>query len=63
MSEQIRKTQTSRHDDKQESSKSQLHEKGKKLSEDLDALLEDIDGVLEENAAEFVENYIQRGGQ
>ena len=31
---------------------------------DMDALLDDIDDLLEqENAEEFVENYIQRGGQ
>jgi ubiquitin-like protein Pup len=31
--------------------------------EDLDALLDEIDEILEENSQEFVENYIQRGGQ
>jgi prokaryotic ubiquitin-like protein Pup len=63
MSEQRRKTQTPRPDESQESSKPQFHERGKKLSENLDALLDEIDGILEENAAEFVENYVQRGGQ
>jgi ubiquitin-like protein Pup len=31
--------------------------------EQLDALIDEIDGLLEENAAEFVDSYIQRGGQ
>ncbi len=31
--------------------------------ENLDALLDEIDDILEENSQEFVENYIQRGGQ
>jgi ubiquitin-like protein Pup len=34
-----------------------------KLAEDMDALIEEIDEVLEENAAKFVKNYVQRGGE
>jgi ubiquitin-like protein Pup len=30
---------------------------------DLDALLDNIDDLLEENAQEFVEAFIQKGGQ
>ncbi|MEO7364378.1 MAG: ubiquitin-like protein Pup [Candidatus Saccharimonadales bacterium] len=30
---------------------------------DLDALLDSIDDLLEENAEQFVENFVQRGGQ
>lgn len=33
------------------------------LDADIDDLLADIDGVLEENAQEFVEGFIQKGGQ
>jgi len=33
------------------------------LAEDVDDLLAEIDEVLEENAQEFVQNYIQKGGQ
>ena len=40
-----------------------LQEKGRKLGKELDGLIDEIDGLLEENAAEFVDNYIQRGGQ
>ncbi len=36
---------------------------GKKLQEDTDALVDEIDEVLEENAAEFVKNYVQKGGE
>lgn len=38
-------------------------ERGKKLKEDLDRLLDEIDEVLEENAEEFVQSYVQRGGE
>lgn len=38
-------------------------ERASKLREDLDAVLDEIDQVLEENAQEFVQNYVQRGGQ
>ena len=30
---------------------------------DYDALLDEIDGVLESNAAEYVKNFVQKGGQ
>lgn len=38
-------------------------EAGKKLQEDTDQLVDKIDEVLEENAAEFVKNYVQKGGE
>ena len=38
-------------------------ETGKKLKEDIDKLVDEIDDVLEENAAEFVKNYAQKGGE
>ncbi len=38
-------------------------ETGKKLQEDIDHLVDEIDEVLEENAAEFVKNYMQKGGE
>jgi ubiquitin-like protein Pup len=34
-----------------------------KLGEDVDGMLDEIDDILEENAEEFVESYIQKGGQ
>lgn len=30
---------------------------------ELDSLLDEIDGVLETNAEEFVQNFVQKGGQ
>lgn len=30
---------------------------------DLDSLLDEIDGVLEVNAEEFVQGFVQKGGQ
>ena len=38
-------------------------ETGKKLKEDIDNLVDEIDEVLEQNAAEFVKNYVQKGGE
>lgn len=33
------------------------------LKGELDELLDELGSVLEENAAEFVRNYVQKGGQ
>lgn len=33
------------------------------LKEELDAMLDEIDSVLEENAEQFVQNYVQKGGE
>ena len=33
------------------------------LADEIDDLLDEIDGVLEENAEQFVNSYIQKGGQ
>jgi prokaryotic ubiquitin-like protein Pup len=33
------------------------------LTRELDDLLDEIDEVLEENAEEFVEGYVQKGGE
>ena len=38
-------------------------EKGQRLKEEMDELVDEIDKVLEENAAEFVKNYVQKGGE
>jgi ubiquitin-like protein Pup len=65
MSEQARKTQSSRpvESSSEASEKQSLGAKGKKIGADLDALLDEIDGVLEENAEEFVSSYVQHGGE
>ncbi len=34
-----------------------------KLVGEMDQILDEIDSILEENAAEFVQNYVQKGGQ
>ena len=41
----------------------EITEEGEELKEDLDRLLDEIDEILEEHSEEFVENYIQRGGE
>lgn len=38
-------------------------EKRKALDEGMDELLDEIDSVLEENAEEFVQGYVQKGGE
>lgn len=37
--------------------------RGNRLRDELDDLLEEIDQVLETNAEEFVNSYVQKGGQ
>jgi ubiquitin-like protein Pup len=34
-----------------------------KAKEDIDDLLDEIDELLEENAEEFVQSYVQKGGE
>jgi ubiquitin-like protein Pup len=41
----------------------EINENVDDITDDLDALLDEIDEILEEDSEEFVENYIQRGGQ
>lgn len=36
---------------------------GQRLKAELDDLLDEIDEVLETNAEDFVNNYVQKGGQ
>jgi ubiquitin-like protein Pup len=36
---------------------------GEALKAETEAMLDEIDEVLQENAEEFVQNYVQRGGQ
>jgi prokaryotic ubiquitin-like protein Pup len=38
-------------------------ERRDQMSEDIDAILDEIDSVLEENAEEFVQSYVQAGGE
>ncbi|MEK7130387.1 MAG: ubiquitin-like protein Pup [Patescibacteria group bacterium] len=38
-------------------------DKGKKDVKDAKDLIDKIDDILEENAEEFVENYVQKGGE
>ncbi len=55
--------QPSVRDDQAAKPNPQVIDAGKKLQEDTDALVDEIDEVLEENAAEFVKNYVQKGGE
>ena len=67
MEKQERKTDSRKGPASKETEDAQANPKvvetGKKLKEDIDQLVDEIDEVLEENAAEFVKNYVQKGGQ
>ena len=41
----------------------EVNERTKEVTDDVDSLLDEIDGVLEENAEDFVRAYVQKGGQ
>lgn len=59
--EQIHKTETRRKDAPADAVPVGVD--AAKLKAELDALLDEIDEVLEENAAEFVRDYVQKGGE
>ena len=42
---------------------SDVAERRKEMTEDVDSILDEIDEVLESNAEEFVRSYVQKGGQ
>jgi ubiquitin-like protein Pup len=50
-------------DEVEASADTDVTERHKELSEDVDSILDEIDDVLEENAEEFVRSYVQKGGQ
>ncbi len=37
--------------------------KAEKLKNDMDKLIDEIDDILEEKSEEFIESYVQRGGE
>ena len=41
----------------------EVAERHKEMTEDVDSLLDEIDGVLEENSEDFVRAYVQKGGE
>lgn len=43
--------------------KKEVVKKGKEIVEGIDELVDKIDDILEENAEEFVNKYIQKGGE
>ena len=42
---------------------SEVAERHKEMTEDIDAILDEIDEVLESNAEDFVKSFIQKGGE
>jgi len=67
MDKQDRKYESRKPSTPQESEEIQadpkVAETGQRLTEEMDDLVDEIDKVLEENAAEFVKNYVQKGGE
>ena len=67
MDKQDRRHESRKPNSPQESEEVQANPKvaetGKQLKEEMDDLVDEIDKVLEENAAEFVKNYVQKGGE
>jgi ubiquitin-like protein Pup len=67
MDKQDRKQESRKPSTPQESEEIQadpkVAETGQRLTEEMDDLVDEIDKVLEENAAEFVKNYVQKGGE
>lgn len=62
--EQVQKQkQTSRSADVQEVDEASADQRDQQLTDDVDDILDEIDNVLEENAAEFVNGFVQKGGQ
>ena len=43
--------------------KDEVTKKGEEIKDNLAQLLDEIDEILEEDSEQFVENYIQRGGE
>ena len=41
----------------------EVAERHKEMTDDVDSLLDEIDDVLEENAEDFGKAYVQKGGQ
>jgi ubiquitin-like protein Pup len=61
---QQRTTRTREETDEVEASvDTDVAERHKEMTEDLDSILDEIDEVLEENSEEFVRSYVQKGGE
>ena len=56
-------SQTETEDEVEASKTDDLQDRREQLDEDVDAILDEIDEVLETNAAEFVQAFVQKGGQ
>ncbi len=61
--ERIQKSAPPRSDEETTTEHTEPRASGDRLKAELDDLLDEIDEVLETNAEEFVNSYIQKGGQ
>lgn len=60
---QVRKPTTKEPEEAPATRKPADTESADKAKAEADALLDEIDSILEENAEEFVQSYVQKGGQ
>ena len=58
-----RSSQSEVEDEVEPTASADVQERREQLDEDTDAILDEIDEVLETNAAEFVQAFVQKGGQ
>ena len=50
-------------DEVEASAETDVADRHKEMTDDVDAILDEIDEVLESNAEDFVRAYIQKGGE
>lgn len=59
--EQVNKSESAPEEQEEVVEAKDLH--NEELAQDVDDILNDIDDILEENAQEFVQGFVQKGGQ
>ncbi len=60
---QTQKPSETKQADPKPSEAKDMSKKGEETKAEMDELIDAIDEVLEENSAQFVKNYVQRGGE
>lgn len=61
--EQVDRTSVRRRDTDHEEQPAATEPRDTTLTDEMDDILDEIDSVLEQNAQEFVESYVQKGGE
>ncbi|GEM_PF-4664918 len=60
---QVKKTGTDKGAGEEESKNKKPSKQEKKLSKERKKLMDEIDDIIDEQGEDFVENYVQRGGE